>query len=234
VKTIVVVPTYNERENVAALVGALHDVDPALGVLIVDDASPDGTGEIADGLAADDARVEVLHRTGPRGLGRAYREGFARALDAGADVVVQMDCDFSHDPASVPRLLAALENADLVLGSRYCRGGGTRNWGLGRRLLSRGGSLYARLWLGVPASDLTGGFKAWRRDLLLRLRLDRVRSDGYGFQVETTYRAHRLRARIREVPIVFTDRRVGESKMSGAIFREAVLMVPRLALGLIR
>jgi dolichol-phosphate mannosyltransferase len=233
-KTIVVVPTYNERENLAPLVGALHAVDADLHVLVVDDESPDGTGAIADDLAAKDARVKVRHRSGPRGLGRAYRDGLAAALDAGADAVVQMDCDFSHDPAAVPALVAGLSRADLVLGSRYCRGGGTRNWGLGRRLLSRGGSFYARLWLRVPVNDLTGGFKAWRRDMLIRLGLDRVCSEGYGFQVEMTYRAYRCGARIREVPITFEDRRVGESKMSGAIFKEAVLMVPRLALGLLR
>jgi dolichol-phosphate mannosyltransferase len=144
-----------------------------------------------------------------------------------------MDCDFSHDPASVPRLVRALDRADLVLGSRYCRGGGTRHWGLGRKILSRGGSFYARMWLRVPANDLTGGFKAWRRETLLGIGLDRIRSDGYGFQVEMTYRAYQQGARIREVPILFEDRRVGQSKMSGSIFREALLMVPRLALGLV-
>jgi dolichol-phosphate mannosyltransferase len=238
VKTTVVVPTYNERENLPALVEALHGVDESYSILVVDDESPDGTGVLADEIAARDDRVSVLHRSGPRGLGRAYRDGFARALsgedgESGADVIVQMDCDFSHDPASVPRLLRAIERADLVLGSRYCRGGGTRNWGLGRKLLSRGGSFYARLWLGVPANDLTGGFKAWRRDLMARMPLDRIRSDGYGFQVEMSWRAHRLGARIREVPILFEDRRIGQSKMSGSIVREAVLMVPKLALGLL-
>jgi dolichol-phosphate mannosyltransferase len=228
----VVIPTYEERENLQPMVSALLGTDPRLSVLVVDDGSPDGTGVIADRLAANDARVRVLHRAGKLGLGSAYLDGFARALEDGAGAVVQMDCDFSHDPASVPRLLADLDRADLVLGSRYCRGGGTRHWGLARRILSRGGSFYARLWLRTPVQDFTGGFKAWRRDLLASMPLDRIRAEGYGFQIEMTYRAFRLGARIREVPILFEDRRVGRSKMSGSIVREAVLMVPRLALGL--
>jgi len=226
----VVVPTYDERENVEVLLPALLGLRPRVSVLVVDDGSPDGTGDAVEAVAAREPRVGLLRRAGKLGLGTAYVEGFARALAEGADRVVQMDADFSHDPRDVPRLLAALGHADLVIGSRYCRGGGTRNWGLGRRLVSRGGSFYARLLLGLPVQDVTGGFKAWRAELLRKVLRDRVRSEGYGFQIEMTLRAHRRGARIREVPIVFEDRRVGQSKMSGAIFREAVLMVPRLAL----
>jgi len=231
VRTTIVIPTYDERENLRPMAEAVLDRVPDATLLVVDDGSPDGTGDVADEIARRDARVRVIHRERKLGLGSAYREGFARALDDGAEVIVQMDCDFSHDPAAVPALIAALETSDLVLGSRYCRGGGTRNWGFGRRVLSRGGSLYARLWLGVPVNDLTGGFKAWRADLLRTIGLHRIRSEGYGFQVEMSYRAYQAGARIREVPILFEDRRVGQSKMSGSIFREAVIMVPRLALG---
>ncbi len=207
-------------ENIAAMVSALSLVNCA--VLVVDDASPDGTA-----AAARAAGAEVLVRGGERGLGPAYRDGFAWALAGGFDPIVQMDADFSHDPNDVPRLIAAAEHADLVLGSRYVPGGGTRNWGVGRRLLSRFGGVYARALLGLPYADLTGGFKCWRADLLSRVLQGGLVSDGYAFQVETTLAAHRLGARIVEVPIVFTERREGRSKMSMAITAEAMWRVPR-------
>lgn len=217
---LVVVPTRNEAQNIGPLVAALA----AAGVraLVVDDDSPDGTAG-----AAREAGAEVLVRGGARGLGPAYRDGFAWALAGGYDPIIQMDADFSHDPADVPRLAAALADADLVLGSRYVTGGGTRNWGRRRRALSRFGGWYARAWLGVPYRDLTGGFKAWRADMLASVLESPLRSDGYAFQVETTLAAHRMGARIVEVPIVFTERREGHSKMSAAITLEAALRVPR-------
>jgi dolichol-phosphate mannosyltransferase len=227
----VVLPTYDEADNLEPLVAALLDVLPAgAGVLVVDDASPDGTGEIADRLAAVEPRVEVLHRPGKGGLGPAYVAGFRRALDDGAELIVQMDADFSHDPADVPRLIAATCNADLVLGSRYVPGGGVADWGLGRRLISRSGSVYARLWLGLGIQDLTGGFKCFRREVLERLQLERLSALGYAFQIETTYRAVRAGFRVVEIPIVFSDRRVGQSKMSKRIFAEAAWRVPLMRL----
>jgi dolichol-phosphate mannosyltransferase len=198
-------------------------------VLVIDDGSPDGTGAIADRLATELEWVDVLHRPAKEGLGPAYVAGFRRALDDGAELVLEMDCDFSHDPADVPRLIAACEEgADLALGSRYVAGGGTVNWGLGRRIVSRGGSLYARIVLGVGVRDLTGGFKCFRRATLEAIDLDAIAARGYGFQIEGTYRVLRRRLRVVEVPITFTDRRVGESKMSGGIVAEAMLQVPRL------
>src|SRR5947207_353749 len=198
-------------------------------VLVVDDNSPDGTGEIADRLAGKLDFVSVLHRERKEGLGPAYLAGFRRALDAGADYVLEMDCDFSHDPADVPRLLAACEDgADLALGSRYVEGGGTENWGLGRRLVSAGGSLYARVLLGVRVRDLTGGFKCYRRAVLESIDLDALSSRGYAFQIETTYRAIRAGFRVLELPITFVDREVGTSKMSGGIVLEAIWKVPAL------
>lgn len=191
-------------------------------VLVVDDGSPDGTADAARAVGA-----EVLVRGGERGLGPAYRDGFAWALAGGFDPILQMDADFSHDPNDVPRLIAASEHVDLVLGSRYVPGGGTRNWGVGRRVLSRFGGLYARAMLGLPYADLTGGFKCWRADMLSRVLGSGLISDGYAFQVETTLAAHRLGARVVEVPIVFTERREGRSKMSFAITAEAVWRVPR-------
>jgi dolichol-phosphate mannosyltransferase len=231
----VCLPTYNERENVEAMVTALRDVlggDDA--ILIIDDSSPDGTGEIADRLAAEHDAVHVVHRLRKEGLGPAYLAGFERALELGADLVMEMDCDFSHDPADVPRLVAAAEDADLVLGSRYVPGGGTRNWGLLRRLISRGGSLYAQILLGVGVRDLTGGFKCYRRAVLEKIDLDTINSKGYAFQIETTYRAIRAGFRVVEVPIVFVDRQVGGSKMSRAIVLEAVWKVPLLRLSTLR
>jgi dolichol-phosphate mannosyltransferase len=224
-----VVPTYNEADNIAALVDAVRAVLPdSHRVLIVDDSSPDGTGEIADRLAAESDDLEVLHRPVKDGLGPAYLAGFRHALDHGAELVVQMDADFSHDPAYLPRFLDAARNADLVLGSRYVPGGGVTEWGPLRRFISRGGSGYARAVLGVKVRDLTGGFKCWRRETLEAVDLDAVVSRGYAFQVEMTYRAIEAGFRVVEVPIVFRDRRVGESKMSRAIVAEAIWRVPAL------
>ena len=228
-------PTYNERENLEPMVDRLGEVLGADDViLVIDDNSPDGTGEIADRLAAERSRVHVLHRPRKEGLGPAYLDGFRKALELGADLVFELDCDFSHDPADVPRLAAAAEDADLVIGSRYVQGGGTRNWGLLRRLISRGGSLYAQLLLGVPVRDLTGGFKCYRRAVLETIDLDAIQSKGYAFQIETTYRSIRAGFRVVEVPIVFTDREVGGSKMSKAIVLEAVWKVPALRMARVR
>jgi dolichol-phosphate mannosyltransferase len=230
----VIVPTYNERDNVVPFVKAVRAELDELGadhtVLIVDDSSPDGTGGLADGLARDDTHVEVLHRREKLGLGPAYIAGFRRALEGGADLIVEMDADFSHDPAHLGALLEAARSADLVLGSRYVEGGGVRNWGLGRRIVSRGGSWYARRVLGVAVSDLTGGFKCFRREVLEAIDLDSVRSEGYAFQVELTYRALQMGFRVEEVPIVFNERRVGRSKMTQRIVVEAAWMVPLLRL----
>jgi dolichol-phosphate mannosyltransferase len=225
----VCLPTYNERENLEAMLRALAPL--GVNVLVVDDNSPDGTGEIADRLAAELGFVSVLHRERKEGLGPAYLAGFRRALANGAEYVLEMDCDFSHDPSDVPRLLAACEEgADVALGSRYVPGGGTENWGLARRIVSWGGSFYARVLLGVPTRDLTGGFKCFRRRVLETLELDAIHSKGYAFQIETTYRALRRGFRIVEVPIRFVDRTEGHSKMSRAIFLEAVWKVPLLRL----
>jgi dolichol-phosphate mannosyltransferase len=227
-----VLPTYNEAENIEAIVAAALPQLASTGrehrILVVDDGSPDGTGRIADRLAAEDARVEVLHRTSKDGIGPAYLAGFERALAGGADLVMEMDSDFSHDPADIPRLVAAAERADLVLGSRYVAGGGVTDWGLLRRLISRGGSLYAKLILGIPVDDLTGGFKCFRREVLERLDLEGVDADGYGFQIEMTYRTIRAGFTVEEVPILFRDRRVGSSKMSARIAIEAFWKVPLL------
>ncbi len=226
-----VVPTYNEADNIEALVGAVRKVLPSSRrILIVDDSSPDGTGRIADRLAAEHDDVEVLHRPLKEGLGPAYLAGFRRALEQGADLVVQMDADFSHDPAFLPRFLDAARNADLVLGSRYVPGGGVSEWGPTRRIVSRWGSAYARVMLGVRVRDLTGGFKCWRREALEAVDLDSVASRGYAFQVEMTYRAIEAGLRVVEVPIVFRDRRVGSSKMSRAIVAEAIWRVPAMRL----
>jgi dolichol-phosphate mannosyltransferase len=228
----VVLPTYNEAENLELIVAAVLESAPRVdGVLVVDDSSPDGTGEIAERLAREDARVTVLHRASKDGLGPAYVAGFRRALDEGAELVVQMDADFSHDPADVPRLIGAVDGgADLALGSRYVAGGGVGEWGRVRRAISRGGSAYARLWLGVEIADLTGGFKCLRREVLEAIRLETVGALGYAFQVETTYRAMLAGFRVEEVPIVFSDRRVGESKMSRSIVAEAAVRVPLMRL----
>ena len=227
-RATVCLPTYNERENVERMVRTLDGL--GVHVLVIDDNSPDGTGEIADRLAEELERVSVLHRERKEGLGPAYLAGFERALAAGADLILEMDCDFSHDPADVPRLIAAADDADLVLGSRYVPGGGTENWGLLRRFVSRFGSLYAQILLGLPVRDLTGGFKCYRREVLEALPLDEIHSKGYAFQIECTYRTLRKGFRVREIPIKFVDRVEGGSKMSKAIVVEAVWKVPLLRL----
>jgi dolichol-phosphate mannosyltransferase len=231
VRSLVCLPTYNERENLEPMVRALGDVLGSEGrVLVIDDNSPDGTGEVADRLSAELAFVDVLHRPRKEGLGPAYLAGFRRALATDAELVLEMDCDFSHDPAAVPRLIEAAQNADLVLGSRYVPGGSVGNWGRGRLFVSAGGSLYARLLLGVPIRDLTGGFKCYRREVLERIDLEAIHSKGYAFQIETTYRALRAGFRVVEVPITFVDRAVGGSKMSRSIVLEAIWKVPLLRL----
>ncbi len=230
-RAMVCLPTYNERENLEPMVRALGEqLDTTRDrVLVLDDNSPDGTGGIADALAVELPWVEVLHRPGKAGLGPAYIAGFRQALDAGAELVLEIDCDFSHDPKDVPRLIAACEaGADVTLGSRWVPGGGTVNWGRGRTLVSRGGSLYARMILDVGVRDLTGGFKCFRRAVLERIDLDAIAAKGYGFQIETTYRALRAGFTVTEIPITFVDRRVGESKMDGSIVVEAMLQVPAL------
>ena len=227
-----VLPTYNEAENIEAIVRAalpeLESTGLAHRVLVVDDGSPDGTGDIADRLAAELEPVEVLHRARKEGIGPAYLAGFSHALGVGADLLLEMDSDFSHDPKDLPRLVAAAADADLVLGSRYVDGGGVTDWGIMRQLISRGGSLYARKVLGVPVMDLTGGFKCFRREVIEALDLSSVGTDGYGFQIEMTYRSIRAGFRVREVPILFRDRRVGASKMSARIAVEAFWKVPGL------
>ena len=228
----VCLPTYNERENVERMVRTL--VGLGVRVLVVDDNSPDGTGEIADRLEAELAEVFVLHRPEKHGLGPAYLDGFRKALADGADLVLEMDCDFSHDPEDVRRLIATAEEADLVLGSRYVPGGRVGNWGPVRRFISRGGSLYAQLILGLPIRDLTGGFKCYRRAVLEALPLDEIESKGYAFQIETTYRTLRKGFRVREIPITFVDRVEGGSKMSKSIVVEAVWKVPALRLAALR
>jgi dolichol-phosphate mannosyltransferase len=227
VKATVCLPTYNEAENLEKMVRALGE--QGVHVLVADDDSPDGTGAIADRLAAELGYVEVLHRPEKQGIGPAYLDAFRRVLAGDSDLILEMDCDFSHDPNDVPRLIAACEQgADVALGSRYVRGGGTRNWGLLRRIVSWGGSFYARVILGLPVHDLTGGFKCFRRHVLETLDLDAVESKGYAFQIETTYRAVKHGFRVEEIPIVFVDRTEGTSKMSKKIFLEAVVKVPAL------
>ena len=231
---LVVIPTYDEADNLPGIARAVLEACPEADLLVVDDDSPDGTAEVARRLAAGlDGRLSLLARPAKLGLGSAYRDGFRHGISRGYRQIVQMDADFSHRPEDLPRLVAHLERADLVVGSRYVEGGGTVHWGLVRRLVSRFGSVYARTILGLPVRDATGGFKAWRRETLEAIDFRRVRSNGYCFQVEMTWRAHRAGARIREVPILFPDRRVGRSKMSRAIFLEAVWRVPALALGVI-
>jgi dolichol-phosphate mannosyltransferase len=229
-----ILPTYNEAQNLEPMVNAVlpqlahGGATPTL--LVVDDASPDGTGKVADRLASERPEVRVLHRPTKDGLGRAYLAGFQAALDGGADLILQMDCDFSHDPEDVPRLMEAAGSADVVLGSRYVPGGGVENWALRRRIQSRGGCAYARLILGIPVRDLTGGFKCWNRRALEALDFDGVDAHGYGFQIEMTYRAIKAGLSVTEVPIVFHERREGQSKMTAWITLEAVWKVPALRL----
>jgi len=226
-----VIPTYNEAANVEAIVAeALEHLPAPRRLLVVDDSSPDGTGRIADRLAQGREDVAVLHRPAKRGLGPAYIAGFRQALAGGAELIAHMDADFSHDPADLPRLLEAATDADLVLGSRYVEGGGVTDWGPGRRAISRWGSAYARVALGVPIRDLTGGFKVFRRRALEAIDLGSLASLGYAFQVETTFRTIRAGFRVIEVPITFRDRRVGQSKMSGSVMLEAAWRVPAMRL----
>ena len=231
-RAVICLPTYNERENLEPMVRALAEVLDTVRdrVLVIDDSSPDGTGDLADRLAAELPWVSVLHRDRKQGIGPAYVEGFRRALADGAELVLEMDCDFSHDPGAVPRLIDAAGEAELVLGSRYVAGGGTENWGLLRRLVSRGGCLYAQVLLGVRVRDLTGGFKCFRRVALETIDLDALSAHGYAFQIETTYRVHRAGLRVREIPIRFVERRAGASKMTGSIVAEAIWKVPLLRL----
>lgn len=230
----IVLPTYDEAENLEAIATAILPVmreqagRNGFRVLVVDDGSPDGTGRIADRIARHEPEFLVLHRSERKGLGPAYLAGFATALEAGASHVLEMDADFSHEPHDLPRLLEAARGADLVLGSRYVAGGTVADWGVSRRLISRGGSAYARRMLGLDVRDLTGGFKCFRREVLEGIDLPTVRSHGYAFQVELTYRAVRAGFRVLEIPIVFRDRRLGRSKMSWRIAAEAMLLVPRL------
>jgi dolichol-phosphate mannosyltransferase len=235
VRVTVCLPTFNERSNIEPMLRALGGVLPETGrVLVIDDTSPDGTGELADELAHELEYVDVLHRGRKEGLGPAYLAGFRRALADGAELVLEMDCDFSHDPADVPRLIEAAGSADVVLGSRYVEGGRIENWSAVRRAISTGGSLYARVLLGVGVRDLTGGFKCYRRSVLETIDLDAVSSVGYAFQIETTYRALRAGFRVVEIPIVFVDRAEGASKMSRRIVFEAVWRVPALRAAALR
>jgi dolichol-phosphate mannosyltransferase len=227
----VILPTYNERENLPLIVPRIRSVLPEATILVVDDGSPDGTGRLADEMATADPNLRVLHRTAKEGLARAYAAGFATALEGGADAVVQMDADGSHDPAAVPAFLDALrDGVDLVLGSRYVRGGGAVGWPFIRWFVSFGGNLYSQAILWLPYRDLTGGFKAWRAATLRAVDPATVTSTGYVFQVELTWRAHRAGARIRELPITFVERSIGQSKMTGGIFFEAARQVLRLRL----
>lgn len=227
-KTLIIVPTYNERENLPELVSQIFSEVPHTHILVVDDNSPDGTGALADGLAAADARVHVMHRAGKLGLGTAYIGGFKWALERDYERVFEMDADFSHQPKYLPTFLEKAEEADLVLGCRYMKGGGTEDWTFMRRMISKGGNLYARAVMGLRFKDLTGGFKCFRREVLEALELDAVKSKGYAFQIELTYRAHLAGFKIAEVPIIFPDRKLGQSKMSGRIVREAMLNVVKL------
>ncbi|MGH7519347.1 MAG: polyprenol monophosphomannose synthase [Gemmatimonadales bacterium] len=224
-RALVVVPTYNERTNIPLLVPAILLQDPRLEVLVVDDSSPDGTGQLADDLARADSRVHVLHRALKEGLGKAYLAGFRWALDRGYDYVFEMDADFSHDPKFLPEFLRAIEDADLVVGSRYKSGVNVINWPMSRLLLSIGANQYARVVTGLPLADSTGGFKCFRRRVLESIQLERVKSNGYSFQIEMSFLAWKKGFRIREIPIVFTDRVEGQSKMSRKIVREAIWMV---------
>jgi dolichol-phosphate mannosyltransferase len=228
VKALVVIPTYNERENLAELLKRIFAQGLPLEVLIIDDNSPDGTGAVADGLEAQDPRVHVMHRAGKMGLGSAYVAGFRYALERGYDAVFEMDADFSHNPESLPEFLRELETADLIVGSRYLHGVTVVNWPLSRLILSYLANVYSRVITGMPLKDATGGYKCFRRQVLESIDLSRVKSDGYGFQIEINFKAWRKGFRIREIPILFVDRRAGESKMSRRIVWEAAWMVWRL------
>jgi dolichol-phosphate mannosyltransferase len=233
-RTLVILPTYNEKENLPLLLKAIHEHVPHVHILVVDDNSPDGTGQIADDFAAQDERIWALHRSGKLGLGTAYIEGFRYGLANGYDIIQQMDCDFSHDPADLPRMFEAIKDADLVLGSRNIKGGGTKNWPIYRKAISRGGSLYARNILGIHVKDVTGGFKCWRRETLEAIQLDRIQSEGYSFQIEMTWRAIQRGFRVVEIPIIFADRQFGQSKMHPSIVVEAMGMCWKLRMGLVK
>ena len=222
---LVCLPTYDEKENVGPITEAILAATPEVDILVIDDNSPDGTGELADAIAAREPRVKVLHRKGKEGLGKAYLAGFAWALSHGYERILEMDADFSHDPKYLPAMLQASQEADLVLGSRNIPGGGTVNWGVLRKIISRGGSLYARTILGIPVRDVTGGFKCFRRQVLEAIDLPTVECSGYAFQIELTYRTLRKGFRVKEIPIVLVDRRVGQSKMSKRIVLEALRKV---------
>lgn len=230
-KAFVVIPTYNEQDNLQRLIEQVLAQDASLQVLVVDDNSPDGTGQLADELSRSNKRVQVLHRPAKLGLGSAYRDGFRRAMELGADLLIEMDADFSHDPSVLPHFLEQIKTHDLVIGSRYLNGISVVNWPLRRLMLSYGANWYTRLITGLTIMDCTSGFKCFRRSLIEAIDLDRVRSDGYSFQIEMHFRSAELGARICEVPIIFIDRRSGQSKMSKRIVREAVLMVWKLKLG---
>ncbi|NIN00125.1 MAG: glycosyltransferase [candidate division Zixibacteria bacterium] len=229
-KSLVIIPTYNERENIERIVPLVLERDPSIHVLIVDDNSPDGTGEIADRMAKENDRIFVIHRQNKSGLGTAYITGFKFALERDFNYVFEMDCDFSHDPKYIPDFLQAIKEQDLVLGSRYIRGVNVINWPMSRLLLSYYANVYSRIVTGLPVRDATGGFKCFRREVLEAIDLEKVRSNGYSFQIEMSFRAWKKGFRIKEIPIVFEDRRVGQSKMSKKIVREAVWMVWRLRL----
>ncbi|HYC55147.1 MAG TPA: polyprenol monophosphomannose synthase [Candidatus Binatia bacterium] len=230
-RKIVVIPTYNEKENLALIVEAVLAVDPENEVLVADDNSPDGTGRIADELASANPRIHVLHRPGKQGIGPAYLAGFRRAIELGGELIVQMDADFSHPPTSLPAFYELARDHELVLGSRYIDGITVVNWPMGRLMLSFFGNMYAKFVLGgLPVCDATGGFKCWHRDALQAMQLDRVQSNGYGFQIEMTYRAWKMGCRIKETPIIFADRKLGTSKMHLSIAVEALVMVWRLRL----
>lgn len=233
-KITVVIPTYNERDNIEKLSAMILAQDERIDILFVDDNSPDGTGEIADRLAAESARVKVLHRAGKLGLGSAYREGFRIAMDNRADYVVEMDADFSHDPAMLPLFINKMADYDLVIGSRYINGVSVVNWPIRRLILSYCASVYTRMITGLKLTDCTGGFKCFRRNVLEAIDLSSIKSDGYSFQIEMNYRCHEKGFRIGELPIIFVDRHAGTSKMSKQIVREAVLMVWKLKLGTMR
>lgn len=228
---VVLMPTYNERENISSIVEEVLRTAP-VDMLIIDDNSPDGTGSVADAIAEKEPRVQVLHRPGKQGLGKAYLDGFRWALSKDYEYIFEMDADFSHQPRYLPEFLREIKRNDLVLGSRYVRDGGVSNWPLHRQLISRGGSLYARTILGVPINDVTGGFKCFRREVLEAIDLDSIASTGYGFQIEMTYRTIQKGFRVKEIPIIFYERNAGKSKMSSGIVFEAVGMVWKLRLGL--
>lgn len=228
-KTLVVIPTYDEKDNVAAMAEALFAVDPSLEILFVDDNSPDGTGDVIEGLIKNDSRIHCLHREKKEGLAKAYLAGFKRAIELGADKIVQMDCDFSHDPKDVPRLVA--EDADLVIGSRYVKGGATPGWPFKRRLISRMGGIFIRTVTGMPLKDPTGGFKCWKVSALKAMEYDTIESAGYSFQLEMNHRAWKTGLEIREIPIIFTDRVKGYSKISAGIAVESIKISLRLRFG---